>query len=170
MTKSKKMSDKNTNEGLVTCPHCGSSLCYAQRDEKSGVEVWACTSCGYSSTNLLKEGSEQEKAFGAKQPQLYRDLKFIDKDGYVWYPSVVTVPEKGMVFIDGTSKENWEWASSKFIRLSRQQKRARKRARLPDKDFTMGPIQKFGQNGYIEAVASIDMFGDISLDEDERNS
>ena len=155
---------EDMKEGLVACPHCGSSLCYAQRDEKTGVEVWACVQCGFSSTNQLKEGSEQEKEFGAKQPQLYRDLKFVDGNGYAWYPSVVTVPEKGMVFIDGTSKEDWEWASSKFVRLSRQQKRARKRAKLPEKDFVMGPIQKFGQNGYLEAVASIDTFGDIPLD------
>lgn len=152
------------NEGLVECPHCGSTLCYAQRDEKTGVEVYSCLSCGYSSTNQLKNGSEQEKAFSEKQPQLYRDLKFVDKDGYAWYPSVLTVPEKGMVFIDGTSKEDWEWASSKFVRLTRQQKRARKRAKLPDKDFVMGPVQKFGQNGYIEAVASVGSFGDIPLE------
>jgi hypothetical protein len=38
-------------------------------------------------------------------PELYKDLKFIDDNGYYWIPSTVNLPNKGMVYINGTNAQ-----------------------------------------------------------------
>lgn len=144
-------------DGFVTCPHCGSQLCYAQNVD--GQETWACFSCGFTSTTLMKEGSETEKAVSAKHPNLYKDLKFVDKDGYVWYPSVVTVPGKGMIYVDGSDSENWQWAVTPMRPLTKKEKRMKAYAgkeHLVDVRST----KYFGKDGYVEAMAFLGLLGE----------
>jgi hypothetical protein len=40
-------------------------------------------------------------------PSLFRDIKFIDNDSFVWYPSTVTKEGVGIIFPDGTTKVDW---------------------------------------------------------------
>ena len=36
-----------------------------------------------------------------------------DENGTIWMPSMVNIPSQGMVFADGTNKNNWQWAAVK---------------------------------------------------------
>ena len=59
--------------------------------------------------------SELVKATEEVMPELYKDLRFIDYKNQVWYPTVVNIEDKGTVFINGTTKENWGWAAVKAV-------------------------------------------------------
>ena len=150
--------DQQVVQAFVMCPHCGSSLCYHQ-DMGNGVEAMTCLACGFSTTNQMLEGSEVEKATSARQPRLYKDLSYRDVHGFVWYPSVVTVPGVGMVYIDGVSEREWEWVSTPVRKLTRKERRS---GRYGKEEYIAVPEQtkRFGKSGYVQALASLGLIGD----------
>lgn len=152
---------ENTQIGdtFVECPHCGSSVCYSQ---KSGdVTTLICMSCGFTTTSEMQDGSEAERKVFEKHPSLYKDLRFIDRFGYVWYPAVVAVPGVGMVYIDGSSTADWQWVSTPSRKLTRHEKRS---GRFPkDQEYItiLEHSKKFGQDGFVEAMSSLGLFGKV---------
>lgn len=148
--------EEKIKDGLVPCPCCGSNLCYAQRHEDD-VETWICMTCGHTSSTYMKKGTPEEQAVTDKQPSLYKDLSFTDKDGYVWYPATMTVPDKGMVYIDGTSPEDWEWVAVPMRKLTTKEKRMKQ---FKGKEYVVdsSKTQKFGKEGFLEAALSLGMF------------
>ena len=149
------MADTEIKDGFVKCPCCGSEMCYAQR--VNNLETWTCMSCGQTSTTLMKKGTAEEIQVTSKQPRLYRDLSFLDSDGYVWYPATIIVPDKGMVYIDGTSIEDWEWAATPMRALTKKEKRLKQ---YKGKEYVAdsAKTRKFGKNGFLEAAMSLGMF------------
>lgn len=145
-------------DSFVECPHCGSQLCYHQN--VGDAEALVCMKCGFTTSNLMKEGSETEKAVSGQYPTLYKDLRFVDKFGYVWYPAVVTVPGVGMVYIDGSSTEDWEWAATPMRKLTRKERRSG--MYKENQEYLAIPAQtkKFGKDGYILALSSLGLLGD----------
>jgi hypothetical protein len=55
-------------------------------------------------------------------PNLFRDIKFIDSEGFVWYPNTVIKEGVGIVFPDGTNKEDWKWAVALHIPVKEEEK------------------------------------------------
>lgn len=110
------MSDK---DGLTICPRCGGNACYKQRIEHEGnvVETRMDMGCGFTTSTLMKKGSKVVADAVATQPELYKDLMFEDKEGFIWLPAVITLPEKGMVFASGTSAKDWHWTAARMIPL-----------------------------------------------------
>lgn len=142
-------------DGFVMCPHCNCNLCYTQNI--NGEETWMCLGCGYTSTTLMKEGTDTEKQVSSKQPKLYQDLKFVDKDRYVWYPAVMTVPDKGMVYVDGASAKEWQWAATPMRKLTEKEQRMKKYKNsryVADTERT----KFFGEGGFVQAAEAIGMF------------
>jgi len=114
---------------------------------------------GFETTDLLKEseGFDIEK-YEETLPELYRDIKIVDEEGRNWYPQVVSKDGKGIVFILGTSKDDWEWASMQSIPVSEEEKERFKNIKTGEyikfkNDQTT--LQKFNQNGFIEALDSV---------------
>lgn len=151
MQENKELSDSRV-DGLVECPRCKSHVCYAQR--VGSEETWTCMSCGFASTTLMKEGTDSEKQVSERQPKLYRDLKFVDPDGYVWYPSVLAVPNVAMVYLDGTSIEDAEWVGVPIRALSRKERRMKQ---YQGKNFLMDErnLQRFGKDGFATAIKAL---------------
>lgn len=150
--------EQKFSDNFMTCPHCGSQLCYHQ-EMGDGVEAMTCMACGFTTSNLMKSGTDTEKAVSAKYPTLYKTLRFIDPQGFVWYPAVITVPGVGMVYIDGSSNADWQWASTPMRRLSR---RERRHGEFKGHEYAAVPeeTQKHGQEGgFIRACAAINLFG-----------
>lgn len=152
---------KTIKDGFIVCPRCESNMCYAQ--QVGDVETWICMTCGRTSSTLMKQGSETEKKITAKQPQIYKDLGFVDPDGYVWYPAVLTVPEKGMVYVDifdnpdGT--KTWEWVATPMRKLTPKEQRMKQ---FKGKEYTADTKKtiRFGQHGFVEAAISVGLFGE----------
>jgi hypothetical protein len=104
---------------LVKCNHCGSELCYASPVNETSW-LYNCSGCGFSSNDLLIDGEYDIEEYEAAMPELYKDLKSIDNENKVWYP-IVVMNEKGMVFIDGTDKDNWTWSGIKNRNLTQDE-------------------------------------------------
>ena len=88
-------------DSLVTCKRCQSKLCYEQQID-SNTYTWLCLTCGFTTNTALEEHSEAVDTVRKTAPELYKDLLYIDDKRKVWMPATITVPEKGMVFLDGT--------------------------------------------------------------------
>ena len=150
--------EQSVADAFVMCPHCQSNLCYHQ-DMGNGVEAMTCLSCGFTTTNQMLEGSETEKAVSANYPRLYKDLRYVDVHGFVWYPGVITVPDAGMIYIDGTSAEDWEWVATPVRKLTRKERRS---GAYGNQEFIAIPSQtkRFGKDGYVQALAFLGLIGD----------
>ena len=150
-------------DSFVQCPHCGSIVCYSQ--EQDGVTSLVCMSCGFTTTSEMKDGSEAEKKVFERHPSLYRDLRFVDRYGYVWYPSVIAVPDMGMVFVDGSNTKNWQWVSVPVRKLTRHEKRSGRYPKDQEYVTILEHKKQFGQDGFAEAMASIGLFGNQEKEE-----
>jgi hypothetical protein len=70
----------------------------------------------------MKEGEEFYNEQIAVLPDLYKDIMFTDKDGMIWFPTAVNMPQNGMVFYNGTTKENAKWAAVKAVEVTEEEK------------------------------------------------
>lgn len=96
-------------ESLGICPRCGSDACSEVSNDR--LSVWNCFGCGFTSNSTLTE--EKLELVEETLPELYKDLKFKDNKGYYWYPIVITLDNKSMVFAEGTSVDSWKWSAVK---------------------------------------------------------
>jgi hypothetical protein len=142
-------------EKMTDCPHCGGNACFEQQVNEE-VSTHFCFGCGYSTTTLMTEGSKLLSDTLETSPELYKDLMFVDENKQVWFPATVTLPNKGMVFLDGTSKENWRWASVKSIEIPEEEKD--KFAKDQTHKMDMKNIQYFNQKDFMDALEAINFF------------
>lgn len=138
----------------------GSNACYEQTFEQDGKEVttWMCFGSGFSTSTLMEKGSQLVENTLQTSPELYKDLMHVDKNNRVWFPATITLPEKGMVFIDGTSKEDWKWAAVKAIEITEED---RKMKQFPtDQKYKMDMENKslHEKNDFMDALEVIGFF------------
>jgi hypothetical protein len=94
-------------ESLITCLKCGGDACSEITNEV--VTIWICMGCGFTSNNTITDTNVTEME--ATLPELYKDLRFKDKDGKYWYPNSVILDDKSMVFAEGTNVQDWMWSA-----------------------------------------------------------
>ena len=106
---------------LVNGPF-GSNACYEQSFEQDGQEIktWLCFGSGFTTSTLMTEGSKTMQDLLETAPELHKDLMHKDDKGFIWVPATITLPKKGMVFLDGTSKEDWIWKGVKAIKIPKK--------------------------------------------------
>ena len=92
---------------LIDCKRCGGNACYEQNINDQ-IKTWMCFGCGFTTSTLLVEGSQQVKDAQETSPELYKDLLYTDQDKNVWIPATIILPEKGMVFADGSNSKDWK--------------------------------------------------------------
>lgn len=132
---------------LVTCPVCGGNACYEQYMEEE-VITWLCWGCGFTSSTLLTKDSSIVKNTLETSPELYKDLMYTDEQGFLWFPATISVPEVGMIFVDGTSKKDWKWAAVKALQSEKNQ--------APKMDVQN--IKHFERKDFMEAVDYLNLF------------
>lgn len=109
-------------DNLIDCPLCGEKAgCYSIKINET-KNSYLCLGCGYQSSDLMKEGEYDVESYEMEMPELYKDMKNVDSEGRVWYPSVVNIQEKGTVFMNGTSKDDARWSAIKNIELTEEDK------------------------------------------------
>ena len=104
------------NDNLITCPHCNSDACYVTENSPT-IKTYSCFGCGFTTNSLMKEGEEFYNQQIEVLPDLYKDSIFEDKDGLKWMPTTINLPQNGMVFYNGTNKENAKWAGVKAVKV-----------------------------------------------------
>lgn len=142
---------------LVDCKRCGGNACYEQHIDESTV-TWLCMGCGFTTSTLMTKGSKVVADLNETSPELYKDLLFEDIDKRIWAPSTLTLPGKGMVFLDGTDKKNWKWAAVKAIEISEEEKKEKNFPKDQQYKMDMKNIKHFEQREYMDACDHIGFF------------
>lgn len=135
----------------------GSNACYEQTFEQEGgtITTWLCFGSGFTTSTLMVEGSETVKAALDSSPELYKALMHKDKKGLIWFPATISLPNKGMVFVDGTSKDNWSWKAVKAVPLQEGDKKI---ADDQTHKMDMKNAKTFPQNDFMTALEEIDFY------------
>jgi hypothetical protein len=144
---------------LVICKRCGSDACYAQEVNES-ITNYQCMGCGFISNSLMKVGTDFMNEQVEVLPELYKDLFFEDEEGCTWMPSTVNIPTMGMVFANGTDKNNWAWAAVKAVKITEEEREAFKKKDGTFYEFRMDmdTLRNYPEREYIEALEYIGVF------------
>lgn len=140
----------STDPTKIKCPHCGEHECFEDiqaLSEKEFVKSYMCTSCGYTSTSLNAEGSEMIKQYEESTAELIKDLRWVDKsNNQVWYPIILNFPSYGIIFPDGTSKNNWRWTAAPAVDIALEEQSKYPIPGQPDQFYTRRVDMKLGQS------------------------
>lgn len=140
---------------LTDCKRCGSNACYEQHVTEQ-VTTWLCMGCGFTTSTVMTEGSQPVTQALESSPELYKDLLHKDEDRHIWMPATVTLPAKGMVFIDGSTKENWRWAAVKAVEILKEEKHKYPEGQTHKMD--MKGAQYFEQRDFMDALEVIGFY------------
>ncbi len=142
-------------DNLTTCERCGSDACYVQ-EVNQDVKLYFCYGCGFQANTAMKRDSEFLQQQMEVLPELYKELMGEDENGTIWMPSVVNIPEKGMVFADGSNGQNWRWAAVKATLMSEEEKtKFKEKGKEYDYKMDMTTLQHFSERDFIEALSYI---------------
>jgi len=106
-------------ESVIDCPICyDTDACFEDTQEK--FKSYMCFNCGFmSSTYYTKDNSDMVEG----SSKLVDDLKFFDKERKIyWYPSVLNMGPKGVIFPEGNIKE-WVWKYAKVEKISEEEQK-----------------------------------------------
>jgi acetone carboxylase gamma subunit len=141
------------NDKLVICSHCESDACY-EHESSDKIIIWNCMGCGFTTNEVMIDGSQLVLDTEEVLPELYKDIKFVDDKKRVWYPTVLNVPSKGTVFANGTSKDNWGWAGIIAVETTDEEKEKLKGATHKSDPKT---LKTFDKMSFDEACAYINL-------------
>ena len=132
---------------------------------------------GFTSNTTMKEGSEVLKQAMKNTSKFILSLKQVH-DGLAWFPTVITMPEKGMIFpepIVGTKtldsnpeikshskKSDWKWTVVKAIDVKEEEK---EKYPIPGKPgefyktrMDMKNLKRFDKLCFMDAAEELGMF------------
>jgi len=145
-------------DNLIVCTRCGSDACYVD-EVNQDIKTYFCYGCGFQTNSLMKEGSEFYERQLEVLPELYKDLLGKDSNDHIWMPTTVNVFEKGMVFANGTSDNQWAWAAVKAVPVTEEDK---EKYPIPGKKdqyyewrMDMTTLQNYPENEFMEALSYI---------------
>ena len=145
-------------DNLIICNHCGSDACYVNENSPT-VKTYSCFGCGFTTNSLMKEGEEFYQQQLEVLPELYKDVMFQDKDELIWMPTTINLPQSGMVFYNGTTKENAKWAAVKAVRVLPEEKEKYPIKGKPGEYYEwrmdMTTIQSFEMKEFMDALSFI---------------
>ena len=146
-------------DNLTTCDRCGSDACYVQ-EVNNEIKNYMCYGCGFVTNSLMKKGEQFFEEQFEILPELYKELMGEDEDtGLIWMPNTINLPNKGMVFADGTRANNWAWAAVKAIPMPEDEAEKFK-AKGKDYKFKMDMenIKHYPESDFMEALEYIGIF------------
>jgi hypothetical protein len=142
-------------DNLTTCERCGSDACYVQEVNEQ-VKLYFCYGCGFQANTAMKRDSEFLQQQMEVLPELYKELMGEDEKGTIWMPSVVNIPDKGMVFADGVNSQQWQWAAVKATLMSEEEKiKFKEKGKEFDYKMDMTTLRHFPEREFIEALTYI---------------
>jgi len=142
-------------DNLTTCDRCGSDACYVQEVNEQ-VKLHFCYGCGFQANSVMTRDSEFLQQQMETLPELYKELMGEDENGLIWMPSVVNIPDKGMVFADGANGQNWKWAAVRAILMSEEEKaKFKEKGKEYDYKMDMTTLTHFSERNFIDALSYI---------------
>ena len=144
-----------SKDNLTICARCGSDACY-ETDLGADYKISMCYGCGFTTNTLMHDDSKFLEEQLEVLPEIYKDLVSKDEKGYHWMPSTINNPEQGMIFIDGTSIQDWKWAACPAIELTEEEKP--KFPKEATHKMDMKNVKHFDERDFIEALDYIGVF------------
>ena len=142
---------------LVECKRCKGNACYEQNIEEN-LQTWLCMGCGFTTSTVMNKGGQAHNNLLETSPELYKDLLFEDDTEKIWAPATITLPNKGMVFLDGSNKEQWQWAAVKSIPITEEDRKAKQFPKDQTHKMDMQNIKHFEQKDFMTALEHIDFY------------
>jgi hypothetical protein len=139
------------DDNLIKCSHCGAEMCYEYPNTQ--FTQWMCFNCGYGSTSHMVKDSDFVKSSKEVLPELMKDLEFIDENDFVWYPSTINVPEKGILFPNGSNKSSWGWSVAPLIPIPDDEKERFPKNQTHKVDLSS--MEYFSKESYAMAVTRL---------------
>ena len=148
-------------ESKTSCPICKDlhNNCVVEKTEVDGspFESYICFVCGLTSNSYFALDSEHLEKATENNTQLMNDLKIIDEArGIVWFPSVINMGEKGIIYPDGNVTD-WYWNYAAVIDVPEEE---RDQYDGHDKRLDIENPQKFGQFEFMEACKAMGVIED----------
>ena len=173
---------KQGQDKLVICPCCSSDACYESefKTQDGDLKTWLCMTCGFTTNTTMTKDSETLKKTLELTAELIKDLRQ-DYDGLAWFPTVITMPEKGMIFpepIKGTStlegKTDWGWTVVKAIDIPEDEQSKYPDPRNPGtfykKRMDMKNMKRYKKLEFMDAAEDLGMFKQDNYVADNKNN
>lgn len=138
---------------LKECTRCGSDACYST-EVNAEITLELCYGCGFQSNSIMYSGSQMFEEQMQILPDLYKALMDEEEDGKLWMPSFVNVEDKGMVFVDGSGRDNWMWGAAKAVEVSEDEKEKYKNSKYR---VDMSTVKHFKERDYMDALSYIEV-------------
>jgi hypothetical protein len=143
-------------EQKTVCPVCEdlSNNCFVEKTKVQNIpfESYLCFDCGMTTNSYYALDSEKLEEMVENNTQLMNDLKFMDNErGLVWFPSVINMGEKGIIYPDGLPTD-WNWHYASVIEVPEEE---RDQYEGHDKRLDLENPQKFGQFEFMEACKAM---------------
>jgi hypothetical protein len=142
-------------ERVIDCPVCyDPDRCFEDTQDK--FISYMCFNCGFMSSSLYSKDNADKVE---NTSQLVNELKFFDDErGIYWYPSVVNMGPKGIIFPEGNVK-HWVWKYAEVVEVSEEEQ---KQYPIPDKEgefytekLDIDNATTYGQYEFLEACKTM---------------
>ena len=148
-------------EQKTKCPcDLDSKNCFVEQTEIEGkpFESYMCFSCGMTSNSYMAIDSDKLEELTKNNTQLMNDLKLMDEErGLIWFPSVVNMGEKGLIYPDGVAND-WYWNYAKVIDVPEEE---RENYEGHDKRLDIENPEVFGQYEFMGACQAMGIIKDL---------
>ena len=148
-------------ESKTSCPICKDlhNNCVVEKTEVGGLpfESYICFECGLTTNSHFALDSEHLEKATENNTQLMNDLKVLDEErGLVWFPSVVNMGERGIIYPDG-SITDWYWHYAEVVDVPEDE---REKYDGMEKRLDIENPQKFGQFEFMSACVAMGVIKD----------
>ncbi len=148
-------------DNLTKCPCCGSDACSIS-PLAPAIDAHLCWTCGFNTHTGMVDGSEFEKTTYESTAEIIKDLKQVH-EGLAWYPKVINLQEKGMVFPEWNKRlQDWYWAAVNAVPVTEEEKEKYPDPVNPGEFYKfrmdMKNIKRFDKLEFMDAVELIGLF------------
>ena len=155
---------KLKSDKLIDCPCCTSNACYESEftTQEGPLTTWICMTCGFTSNTTMTEDSEVLKQTLELTAELIKDLRQ-DHDGLAWFPTAITMPEKGMIFPEPIKDtEDWGWTVVKAIPIPKDEQEKYPDPTNPGSFYKnkmdMKNLKRYNKLDFMDAAEELGMF------------
>ena len=155
---------KQIGDKLIDCKCCGSNACYESEftTQDGPVLTWLCMTCGFTTNSTMTKDSEGLKQTLELTADMIKDLRQ-DHDGLSWFPTAITMPDKGMVFPEPTKgTKDWGWTVVKAIPIPEKDQERYPDATNPGEFYKskmdMKNLKRFDKLAFMDAAEELGMF------------
>ena len=159
---------------LTDCPCCTSNACYESEFKTlDGLSTtWLCLTCGFTTNTSMEKDGETAKQSLELTADLIKDNQQVHNN-LVWLPTVITMPEKGMIFPEPikNTENDWEWTVVKSIPVKEDEKEKypipNKPGEFYEKKMDMENLKRFGKLDFMDAAEELGLFGNLKTEKNE---